>query len=1347
MRIAIDGSSPTPLIPKSPMKPRLFSLILICNLCLRAMAANLTVDAAQTFQTMDGFGVNVNSLSWDDGELRPALDKLVDDLGATIYRVILDEMDWEGVNDNADPNNFNWTYYNAIYGGPKFQELWGTMRYLNSKGIESGLMLNFMGKGPDWMGAGSTISVSMEDEFVETIASAVYYARNTAGVRFTLLAPMNEPDWDGIEGPLVDPAQYTRILAKLAARLDAIGLSDIRFVGPDGARTITDLQNFGSANLGNSAVMGKMAKWAIHSYGPSVSGAASFIAGSTYPTLKFWVTETARIEDALAQLVDGPSATLVWDGFDAVYNHAIRAGRGTIPHNDLGNGRALLAYDTGTRLYTARQEFYEYAQLYKFVAPGAVRIGATDNDGNLTTFAFRHPATGRLTIVGRKAGSGTITVNGTLTNLPVGVSTLESYRTNASLSLQRGADVAVSGNAFSLTVAGNTVFTLATPVPKLDTHEVVVDGTGKLLSWVAPQDRAYSHVAKLSADFIKAAMVGPIDPANGLPSIYTHSEYHPTTFVGSGWPNHPAGRNSMLADSLTLYYAYSGDSGALDAVRALLDYQLSPAGTTPASYVWAKVPWSASAASNPQYGTDNISEGVGNIEPDKFGELGDFGYLRFYKITGETKYRDAAIACADALAANVRNGNTTQSPWPYRVNGQTGAVVEEYCAHVIAPIRLFDELIRLNLGNVAAYQAARTTAWNWLMTYPMTNNFWTKYFEDVGIDGSHNGNLNQYNPGQTVRYFLERPDLNPNWQTHSTNLLNWIETTFGGTDQGEPGLQYGARVISEQYAYKFKMASHTSRFAAICAMLAEKTGDLALKEKAFRSLNWCTYMARSTGSVIEGPFEFAANQNNWYSDGHGDYIRHFILAMGAFTEWAPATESHILRSTSVVKSVTYSPTSITYSTFDASSTETLRVAGGILSITANGVALAQRSDLNAEGYVIDGSGALRIRHDAATNIVITFNPALIPPSVSLSVLGTLVAPANVTLTATASHPNGITKVEFFEGANLLGEDTTAPYEFVWRNVPVGSFPISARATNTNSLTATTSNTITIASSTAATLVGNNSAGNAEDYVTDGSGAYINACRFVAPANQQLTIIKAKVKAIAGTYQCAIYSDNNNGPQTLRRATSQLTPAAPDQDGYYTFPMTAPYDATAGTAYWLAIWSNDPAARVSADTGGTVRFAAYPYGTWPNPVNLTGSGSFTYCMYATGPGKTAYQQWKTNNGLSDATLPNSDNDHDGLLLLAEYGLGTAPATSDIAPFAAEMAGGYLTLTYTKAKAANDITVVAEVSSDLVNWSSNTTDVDQQWQFLDGTTLQRITARDLAPSPPATSRFMRIKVTQP
>src|SRR5262249_25661560 len=80
-----------------------------------AAGVPLTINGAQTFQTIDGFGVNINSHSWNNGELKPALDMLNDQMGATLYRVVYDMEDWESVNDNADPNTPDWTYYNALY--------------------------------------------------------------------------------------------------------------------------------------------------------------------------------------------------------------------------------------------------------------------------------------------------------------------------------------------------------------------------------------------------------------------------------------------------------------------------------------------------------------------------------------------------------------------------------------------------------------------------------------------------------------------------------------------------------------------------------------------------------------------------------------------------------------------------------------------------------------------------------------------------------------------------------------------------------------------------------------------------------------------------------------------------------------------------------------------------------------------------------------------------------------------------------------------------------------------------------------------------------------------------------
>ena len=143
------------------------------------------------------------------------------------------------------------------------------------------------------------------------------------------------------------------------------------------------------------------------------------------------------------------------------------------------------------------------------------------------------------------------------------------------------------------------------------------------------------------------------------------------------------------------------------------------------------------------------------IEPDKIGELG-YSLLRLYEVTGITRYRDAAAVMGEVLAAQVRTGNATQSPWPFRVYAETGVVREQYCAHVIAPIALFDELIRLGIGT-AAVPAARQIAWNWLMTYPMQNDNWSNYFEDVEIRATAT-NMTQMNAMMTARYLLRHPD-------------------------------------------------------------------------------------------------------------------------------------------------------------------------------------------------------------------------------------------------------------------------------------------------------------------------------------------------------------------------------------------------------------------------------------------------------------------------------------------------------------------------------------------------------------------------------------------------------------
>jgi hypothetical protein len=87
---------------------------------------------------------------------------------------------------------------------------------------------------------------------------------------------------------------------------------------------------------------------------------------------------------------------------------------------------------------------------------------------------------------------------------------------------------------------------------------------------------------------------------------------------------------------------------------------------------------------------------------------------------------------------------------------------------------------------------------------------------------------------------------------------------------------------------------------------------------------------------------------------------------------------------------------------------------------------------------------------------------------------TFTAPATVDLAATASDSDGtVAKVEFFNGAAKLGEDTSAPYNFTWSDVPSGNYSITARATdNLGGITTSASAAITVnsASNAAPTAV-------------------------------------------------------------------------------------------------------------------------------------------------------------------------------------------------------------------------------------------------------------------------------------
>jgi hypothetical protein len=514
--------------------------------------------------------------------------------------------------------------------------------------------------------------------------------------------------------------------------------------------------------------------------------------------------------------------------------------------------------------------------------------------------------------------------------------------------------------------------------PLLPWHEAVLDGRGRLLAWYRPErNLGYDRVLRLGWAFIERRVPG--DKRTRLKVYLLYPVFDGGTLQGIYWQHNPAFFYASMVDSLVGWYPYSGDRRAISVVRTMLDHQLAH-GTTPAGWRWPRVPFATSCAGERKYGRclgGMPRRFYGGIEPDKVGLLG-LGYLLFYELTGERRYLRAAVRAGDALAQHVRPGDASRTPWPFRVDARTGAVIDgaQYGGAVVGPVRLFDELIRLGVGDTGAYERARDLAWRWLLRHPLNPashawNRWTGFYEDADYNPR---SMNQVPPTMTAHYLLthETADsIDPAWRQHARSLQQWVLSTF------RRGPFFDAWGIDESRApgkpgccSRAGLGSDTSRWAAVNALLYARTGDRRAREHAFRSLNYATYFAHRDGRVA------CCGQRRrntyWFSDGYGDYLRSFSWAMAAIPELAPRGQDHVLGSTSVVQAVAYERRRVAYRTFDRSAVEVLRLSYRPLHVLAGGRGLPRLSALTREGYILrllpGGDFVVRIRHDSARSI-------------------------------------------------------------------------------------------------------------------------------------------------------------------------------------------------------------------------------------------------------------------------------------------------------------------------------------------------------------------------------------------
>ncbi len=487
-----------------------------------------------------------------------------------------------------------------------------------------------------------------------------------------------------------------------------------------------------------------------------------------------------------------------------------------------------------------------------------------------------------------------------------------------------------------------------------------------ILPWFsADRGASYDTVVKLVWNFWKNMETD----SNGLKYYMNHQVWKPEHDMrGLG-----GDQINMALSSWTLLYAYSGDVTVVENMKYLADTYLDRSLSS-ATDKWPYIPYPYNTIIHSGKYDGDMRNGKGITQPDK---AGTFGYelTALYKITGDKKYLEAAMKIAKTLMIHMEKGDDKRSPLPFRVNaktGETGSLFDNtgsgkrmeaalYTANWTGTIMLFEALMTLDDTNKVAYELAFNLMLDWMKAYPLKSNKWGPFFEDIpGWSDT------QTNAITFALFILRHPDLFPDWKKDVKGIIDWTYKELGNHEYEK----YRVVVMNEQTVYRVPGNSHSSRQASVELLYAALSGDTTYTENAIRTLNWATYTVADDGR------NRYIRDDIWLTDGYGDYVRHYLQAMAAMPELAPKGADHLLGTTSTITAITYEPDKITYTAYDTTAAEVLRLVSKPAMVLLNGVVLEETEDSVDDGWnwqPLDEGGILRVKHTGRNEIEIISN--------------------------------------------------------------------------------------------------------------------------------------------------------------------------------------------------------------------------------------------------------------------------------------------------------------------------------------------------------------------------------------
>jgi len=510
-------------------------------------------------------------------------------------------------------------------------------------------------------------------------------------------------------------------------------------------------------------------------------------------------------------------------------------------------------------------------------------------------------------------------------------------------------------------------------------HPVRTDKSGKIVPWFNDNPgTSYSHIINLVWNFWDTMR----KDMNGLPYYMNHQVWNPQF-------NDPRGiggdQFAMALSSWRLYYAYSGNERVKANMYFIADYYLTH-GLSAANAKWPDLPFPYNMFIYSGLYDGDMRAGKDVLQPDKAGSFA-LELVHLFKISENPLYLQAAVKIANTLSSYIQNGDINYSPLPFKVNPYTGSIpllrdheftgtwidTAGYTSNWAPTMQLFLDLIELKKGETNSYQAGFDTMLSWMKQYPMKENKWGPFFEDVDWWSE-----TQINAMTFARFIMEHRQYFPEWKNDVLKIINWSHKNFSN----DKWKKYGVIVTNEQTVYQTPGNSHSSRQAADELLFVKLSGDSSLYENAVRELNWATYMVD-----FDGKNRFPQDEP-WLTDGYGDYVRHYLRAMDAFPELTAPNEDHIISSSSVIQQADYeghlkkyiflgfenmdsSKVKLFYRTFDSTGTERIKLKKKPSAVLVDNKPVPENN--TGEGYEwkpMQSGGLLTIRREHGKKVLL-----------------------------------------------------------------------------------------------------------------------------------------------------------------------------------------------------------------------------------------------------------------------------------------------------------------------------------------------------------------------------------------